>query len=283
MNDFKLGVLLESFRLPVKEAIKSAESIGADGVQIYGSTGQFSPEILVGDKKKEFLSMLKDSGLAVSAVCGDFGHGFTNKETNAEYIEKSKRVVDHALELGTNIVTTHIGVVPKDPNHDRYKIMQEACFELASYADSQKAFFAVETGPETSSVLKGFLDSLNSKGVSVNLDPANLLMVPGDDPVEAVYNLKDYIVHTHAKDGLQLKPVDPEVFYRATPFVEEINDFSSYCIEVALGKGGVKWADYLKALKDIGFNGYLTIERECGDTPIDDIKIAADFLQKLGF
>jgi len=283
MKDFKLGVLLESFQLPVKEAIKSAEKIGADGVQIYGSTGQFSPENLAGENKKEFLSMLKDSGLAVSAVCGDFGHGFTNRDTNAEFIEKSKRVVDHALELGTNIVTTHIGVVPKDPNHDRYKIMQEACFELASYADSQNAFFAVETGPETSSVLKGFLDSLGSKGVSVNLDPANLIMVPGDDPVEAVYNLKDYIVHTHAKDGLQLKPVDPEVFYRATPFVEQITDFSSYCIEVALGQGAVKWADYLAALKDIGFNGYLTIERECGETPINDIIIAADFLRNLGF
>lgn len=32
------------------------------------------------------------------------------------------------------------------------------------------------------------------------LDPANLVMVTGDDPVQAVYNLKDYIVHTNAKD-----------------------------------------------------------------------------------
>ena len=39
---------------------------------------------------------------------------------NPDLIEKSKRIVDMALELETNIVTTHIGVVPSDPSHPRY-------------------------------------------------------------------------------------------------------------------------------------------------------------------
>ena len=128
-----------------------------------------------------------------SALCGDLGKGFGNKEQNPELIEKSKRIIDLALDLETNIVTTHIGVVPSDKNHERYKIMQEACFELASYADSVNAHFAIETGPEVSMVLKEFLDSLNSTGVAVNLDPANFKMVTGDDPVQAVHNLKKYI------------------------------------------------------------------------------------------
>ena len=44
-----------------------------------------------------------------------------------------------------------------------------------------KAHFAVETGPEPAAVLKQFLDSLGSRGVAVNLDPANLVMVAGDE------------------------------------------------------------------------------------------------------
>ena len=88
--------------------------------------------------------------------------------------------------------------------------MQEACFQLASYADSVQAHFAIETGPETSAVLKEFLDSLESTGVAVNLDPANLRMVTGDNPVAAVHNLKRYIVHTHAKDGNRLLATNPE-------------------------------------------------------------------------
>ena len=36
----------------------------------------------------------------------------------------------------------------------------------------------------------------------------------------------------------------------------------------------------LKALEEIGFKGFLTIEREVGDNPASDIKTAFDFLQK---
>lgn len=103
--------------------------------------------------------------------------------------------------------------MPEDSSHERYKIMQEACFELSRFADSLDAHFAIETGPETSATLKKFLDSLGSTGVAVNLDPANLVMVTGDDPAKAVYNLRDYIVHTHAKDGVQIFYRDPEIVY----------------------------------------------------------------------
>ena len=168
-------------------------------------------------------------------------------------------------------------MVPADPNHDRYKILQEACHELAEYADSLEAHFAIETGPETSAVLKQFLDSLNSKGVAVNLDPANLVMVTGDDPVKAVHTLKDYIVHTHAKDGVQLFYKDPELVYGMVK--SEIVTGPSF-EEVPLGTGSVDFPNYLKALKDIGYTGFLTIEREVGDNPERDIQIAVDFLRE---
>ena len=74
--------------------------------------------------------------MVFSALCGDFGKGFANPEENKIYIEKSKRVIDLAKDLETNIVTTHIGVVPSDKNHPRYKIMQDACGELSNYAKS---------------------------------------------------------------------------------------------------------------------------------------------------
>jgi sugar phosphate isomerase/epimerase len=215
-----------------------------------------------------------------SALCGDFGKGFANPALNPALIEQSKRIVDMALDLETNIVTTHIGVVPTDKNHDRYKIMQEACFELAKYADEMGARFAVETGPETSLVLREFLDSLDSTGVSVNMDPANLVMVTGDDPVQAVYNLKDYIVHTHAKDGIKLADGNPEYIYHAVHPVPEEYKGIKYFQEVPLGTGRVDFPAYLRALEDIGFRGFLTIEREVGSNPAADIQIAVEFLKK---
>ena len=185
-----------------------------------------------------------------------------------------------AKELGSDIVTTHIGVVPSDPAHDRYKVMQEACRELAEFADELGSHFALETGPEPSAVLKRFLDSLGSRGVAVNLDPANLVMVVGDDPVVAVDNLKDYIVHTHAKDGVMVQKTNPEFIYGVTPTPEDVRGATFYR-ELPLGEGKVNFPAYLAALEEIGYRGFLTIEREAGDDPVKDIKDAADYLRRV--
>lgn len=279
MYNFPIGVIIDSFRCDLKEAVKKAAAVGANGIQVYASRGEMDPDNLTTAQRQEFLKVVKDNGLVISALCGDLGGGgFTIPENNPRKIEKSKRIIEMAKELETNVVTTHIGVVPEDANHDRYKIMQEACFRLAEFADSIDAHFAVETGPETSANLKKFLDSLGSKGVGVNLDPANLVMVTGDDPVQAVYNLKDYIVHTHAKDGKQLFYVEPEIVYGINKDI--IIEDDSF-IEVPLGEGSVDFPAYLKALEDIGFKGFLTIEREVGDDPALDIGNAVTFLRDI--
>lgn len=278
MYPFSIGVMLDSFRTDMLTALDKAAALGAKGIQVYATRGEMSPEKLHGEKRKEFLKAVKDHGLTVSALCGDLGKGFVNPELNPGLIEQSKRILDLAKDLETDVVTTHIGVVPEDPAHPRYGVMQEACGKLAAYADEMQAHFAIETGPEKAVTLKGFLDGLHSTGVAVNLDPANFAMVTGDDPVQAVYTLQDYIVHTHAKDGRRLAVRDPEVLYGMVES-EMLND-PSY-IELPLGEGDVDFPNYLKALNDIGFRGFLTIEREVGDDPEGDIGAAVRFLQNL--
>ena len=280
MYKFPIGVMIDSFRLPIDEALKKAQNVGAQGLQMYAVDGDYTPEALTSEKRKELLKKVKDHGLVFSALCGDLGMGFWRKERNPELIERSKRILNLAKDLETDIVTTHIGVVPSDKNNDRYKIMQEACFELSRYADSIGSHFAIETGPETSAVLKEFLDSLNSTGVAVNLDPANLVMVTGDDPVAAVYNLKDYIVHTHAKDGVMLYKGNPEYIYGVIARPEDVKNITHFK-EVPLGTGEVNFTNYLRALDDIGYKGYLTIEREVGDDPAKDIGDAVNFLNNI--
>ncbi len=280
MGRFPIGVIINSFRTDTVSAVKKAAEVGAQGFQVYATSGEMAPENMNATKIAEFKKLVADNGLVISALCGDLGGGgFSFADRNPAKIEKSKRIIDLAKELDTNVVTTHIGVVPEDKNHDRYKVMQEACFELSRYADSIGAHFAIETGPETSAVLKEFLDSLGSTGVGVNLDPANLVMVTGDDPVGAVYNLQKYIVHTHAKDGKQIFFKDPEIIYGLKQDVIVTGD--SF-LEVPLGEGSVKWTEYLNALEDIGYKGFLTIEREVGDNPEKDIRAAVEFLNNLG-
>ncbi len=280
MYRFPIGVILESFGCDTKEAILKAAALGADGIQMYATEGANSPEELDRQKRKDLLNFVRANGLHFSALCGDLGRGFADPEFNPILIEKSKRILELAKELGTDIVTTHIGAVPRDKNSQRYKVMQAACFELANFADSIGSHFAIETGPETSVVLKGFLDELGSTGVAVNLDPANLVMLAGDDPVDAVYNLKDYIVHTHAKDGLALKRVSPDYFYKARPMPPHLKGVRLFR-EVPLGEGAVDFVGYIEALEDIGYRGFLTIEREAGDDPAADILTAKNYLMNI--
>ena len=280
----KIGVIIDSFRKDFRSSIEAARAVGADGVQIGARFLVGKNDELAGHNENsgivsisEAKKIMADNGIVPSAICGDFGCAmYYNKER--ELIDVEKRLLEMAKELGTNIVTTHIGVVPETKNCWQYEAMHEVCYELAEYAKSMQGHFAVETGPEKSERLKGFLDELGSDGVAVNLDPANLVMCAGDDPVVAVNNLKDYIVHTHAKDGVMLQRTNPEYIYRVTPRPEDLVGVRFFR-EVPLGEGSVDFAAYLAALEDIGYKGYLTIEREVGPTPVEDIKKAYNHLK----
>ena len=152
---------------------------------------------------------------------------------------------------------------------------------MGEYGDKVGCRFAIETGPEKAATLRAFLDSLGCRSMCVNLDPANLAMVAGDDPVAAVKTLAPYIVHTHAKDGRMIAYHDPEIIY---DFFADggIGDLRlEDCFqELPLGQGVVPWGEYLAALRGIGYDGYLTIEREVGPDPAADIAMAVNFLKE---
>lgn len=284
----KIGVIVDCFQAGVREGLVKAKQVGADGVQIHAVSGEFAPENLSTAARKEWKSYISSLGLEISALVGDLGgHGFQDKRANEAKIVKSKQILDLAVELGVNVVTTHIGVVPEDKNSEIYEAMHVACDELSTYASSLNAFFAIETGPETAKTLKDFLVGLSSKGVSVNFDPANLVMVTGDDPVQGVRTLGDYIVHTHAKDGVRLRVGDPRQIYGSLgdepldlEHIAESAESGDFFREVPLGEGSVDWDAYLQALVDIGYKGYLTIEREVGTNPEADILKAVQFLKR---
>ena len=281
MAAFQIGVMVDSFKVGLLEGIRKSREVGAAGIQIYAVSGEMTPENLNAAQRKEILDVIHSNGLMVSALCGDLGgHGFARAEDNRWKIEKSKAIVDLALDLGTNVITTHIGVIPSLESHPRWQVMWSACAELGAYAEKNGAYFAIETGPENAVTLKRFLDRLPSRGVRVNFDPANFVMVTAQDPVEAVYTLKDYIVHTHAKDGVMKKQTDPERIYNhfAEGGIKDLH-LADYFEETPLGQGAVDFDGYLKALADVGYNGFLTIEREVGMQPEADIRLAVEFLR----
>lgn len=277
----KIGAMVESFRLGFRGGVEKAASLGVSGIQAFATDGELAPEKMTAEKIRETLDIVKSNGVVFSAICGDFGYGFNDAEKNRYYIDKSKRVLDLSLELGCGIVTTHIGHIAEESDPSKIEVMREACRELAEYADSVGASFAIETGSDRGCVLAQFLESLGAGGVKVNFDPANLVMCQDERPEEALKYLGKYIVHTHAKDGIMLKKsvegkleLDDEAKKHAA-----MMEMGKKYLEMPLGKGGVDFDVYLPALKATGFAGFLTIEREVGEDPIADISMAVEFLR----
>jgi sugar phosphate isomerase/epimerase len=278
----KIGIISDSLRLGAYKGIATAKELGAEGVQIYAVDGDVCPDGINAKARVKLKNYCMSLGLEISALCGDLGgHGFLRASANTCKIKKSNDIVDLAVDLGTNIVTTHIGVIPENIDSKEYITLINACRKIGNYAFNKGVTFAIETGPEIATQLKSFLVNADTKGLGVNLDPANLVMVTGDDPVEAVYTLKDYIVHTHAKDGIKLKDSDPVAVYNAFAEggVDGLN-IGEFFNEVPLGQGSVDFDRYLIALKEIGYSGFLTIDRDVGANPISDIRLAVKFLRE---
>lgn len=276
----KIGILADCLGLGFAGGVRRAAELGADGVQLYAVEGELAPENMSTEKRAWARRIVRDAGIEISAICGDLGEGgFAFAEKNRGKIDYTKKIVELAVDLGCRIVTTHIGVVPHDVNHPRFQVIADALRELGAFAASAGAAFAIETGPEPAADLRRMLEYVASPGVKVNLDPANLVMCTGDSAVDAVNTLRDYIVHTHAKDGVMFKCGDLDVMYGMTLAPADYDE-SAYCLEVPLGEGQVHFETYIPALRTIGYDGYLTIEREVGEDPARDIALAIDFLKK---
>ena len=77
-----------------------------------------------------------------------------------------------------------------------------------------------------------------------------------------------------------LKRTDPKIIYDhfAVGGIDGLNS-RDFFIETPVGEGDVDFPAYIKALKDIGYDGYLTVERETGADPSADIKKALDYIK----
>ncbi|MCL2880890.1 MAG: sugar phosphate isomerase/epimerase [Treponema sp.] len=303
---FKIGTLSDWFGKGVIEGIKESHRCGAAGVQLY-AWNEMDPRKLSAELKHAVKETAVDYNQEIVALCGELGgHGLSIAADNPGKIDYLKRVADLAAEFNCHVLTTHIGIIPSDENSEKYRVMRDACKAAAVYAAERGITIAIETGPEPIARLKTFIDNCNTgdncnagdkrngsdkhntgdsrvAGIGVNYDPANLVMVTRDDEVAGVRTAGKSIVHTHAKDGIMNHYAGPDVVYElfAQGGIEALSKVSEWFTETALGKGSVRWIPYLQALRGIGYNGYLTIEREVKDNATEDIRAAVSFLKEI--
>lgn len=283
----KIGTLADWFGLGPLEGIRASRRCGAQGVQLY-AWNELNPMTISDSMVQQLRATAKEQEQEITALCGELGEiapggqGLEIAAENPPKVEYLKRVMDLAAQLDCRVVTSHIGIIPQEEKGERYEAMLSSCRELGEYAARQNCWFAIETGPEPITRLSRFVDACGGR-VAINYDPANLVMVTADDEVQGVLHAGKRIVHTHAKDGVLKQYVGPEKVYRAFAQggIEALQDMPRYFSETPLGKGAVRWVPYVQALMDVGYDGYLTIEREVSKDAASDIIQAVLFLKEI--
>lgn len=254
----RIGHRSANLGLPMMEAIDAAAEIGYDGVSLIAREDAVWPDELTPRRAREIMRRCERNGVEVSALTGRFGSLID--EGADERLQWSVSVVEAASMLEVPRVTSHIGVIPEDLDGDDVGAMVERVGRLCQRAAELGVTIGVETGPEEAWVLRDFIERVGSDRLGVNYDPANLLM-KGFDYLGGVEVLGPYIVHTHPKDGVRDDPDGR----RQRP----------------LGEGDVDIPAWIAALKRVGFDGWLCVERESGEDRLGEARRALGVLREL--
>ena len=190
--------------------------------------------------------------------------GLVPLPTRDRRADELKQGADFAALIDTPSITTHVGFIPEDPKDPKYTSLVPVLRDVAQHCKDKGLRFCFETGQETPLVILRAIEDIGLDNLGINLDPANLVLYGKANPVDSLDVFGQYVEGLHAKDGL---------------YPTNGRDLGK---EVPLGEGKVDFPVLLARLKEYGFKGPITIEREIsGEQQVVDIRRGIDLLTPL--
>jgi sugar phosphate isomerase/epimerase len=166
-----------------------------------------------------------------------------------------------AENAGIGMMTMHAGFLPEDPSDPVRAAMVERLRTLADIFAAEGLCLALETGQESATVLLDVLTEIDRDRVGINFDPANMVLYGSGDPIEAMETLAPHIFQVHLKDAMP--PAREGRWGSQTP----------------LGQGAVDWEAFFRIAASLPREVDAIIEREGGDNPVGEIRLAVDFVR----
>jgi sugar phosphate isomerase/epimerase len=210
-----------------------------------------------------FLQKIADYGIQLTCVFGGFDGesyadiptvsrtvGLVPPETRAARTKELKEIADFAKLLGCKVVGLHIGFVPHDRSLPLYQEVIAVARDVCDHCAAQGQSLHLETGQETADDLLAFIQDVARPNLFINFDPANMILYGTGEPIAALKKVGRYVRSIHCKDG-KWSPEPGKTWGQ----------------EVPLGDGDVGMENYLRTLREIGYDGPLTIEREIPQEP----------------
>lgn len=257
--------------------LEVAQDLGIPTVQLHAP----HKESRTPEAAQKFLDRCKAAGITVTCVFGGFEGesyadipttartvGLVPEATRAARVQEMKEIADFAKLLGCDTVGLHIGFVPEKTSAS-YQDLLAVTRDLLDYVSAGGQKVHLETGQETADHLLEFIADVARPNLFINFDPANMILYGTGDPIEALKKVGRYVGSIHCKDA---------------KWAAEGDRGKGWGREVALGEGDVGMETYLRTLKEIGYTGPLTIEREIPHDPVQqkkDIGAAVSLLTSL--
>jgi len=247
----KLGIINSAFGqagVDTLTGLQHIARIGFDCVDIFTEPCQLST-----DERKEIKEFCDSSKLPITSLpVVAIGLIDFNDPVREFHIERCKEFIDLAAEWGAGNILLVLGeylwqrevIAPAD----QWNWAIESCRVLGDYAESKGVDIALELEPFRLSLLNNidemsrFITECDHPRVRANIDVSHLVLA--DTGPEEVEKLCGQAIHVHISD------CDGKVHGDLPP-----------------GRGVVKFAPYLQAIKELNIDGVVSIELEYSPDP----------------
>ncbi len=254
--------------------IDYANYISLDGVELLDIFWRNKDDI--SDELEQVTMALKKHNLKVSAY--DVTNNFVKEsnEDRAKEVNKVKDAIQIAKQLNTNILRVFCGDIHDDLTYeDDQGWIVDSLKQCAEAAEKEQIYLAIENHgllAGKSEQVEEIIEKVNSPFVKSTFDTGNFLLVH-EKPQQAFDRLKDKIVHVHFKDFREKEADEDVKGFRSTKDVELIGTIP--------GDGEVDLSYIVQGLKEINYEGWLSIEYEGKDDAKDANEEAVNRLRNL--
>jgi len=265
-------------KFSLNDTINILSKIGYNGIEILCDIPHAYPKNLTNSDINELKLLLSKLKISISNLNAFtlFAIGDTHHPSWIENdIESRKMRIDHTLDcikLARKLGVSNISTEPGGPvnsqglsENELLRIFENGINEVLKTAEDENVTVLVEPEPglliENSEQFIKFIKNFDSKHIGLNFDIGHFFCV-GEDPSQVIYKLSEYVRHVHLEDIAA--------------------DRTHH--HLMLGEGAIDIESVFKSMKDIGYEGFITIElypyQEC---PINAAKNGMKFIKSLDY
>ena len=278
VSSYSYHKLLKNGQMDLFQVMDKTKELGFDAIEFVEFTapeGKTIPEFAA-----ELRAYVEKIGLAISSYT--IGANFLTEDVAAE-IARLKGEVDIAAILGVPVMRHD--VFYKYP--DSYKGVRtfDAVLPIIAPAIREVSEYAATKGIVTMSENHGFIaqdaDRLLKLFTAVNCPNYRFLCDIGnficadEDCAVSVGKLKDLIAHVHVKDFFIRSGMEPDPgkgWFQARA--------GNYVRGTVFGQGNIPTLQCLRIIKKSGYDGYISLEFEGMEEPLQSIEISFDNLKR---